>query len=129
MKGKHFRLDRQSGRLVAKQLRDQRQIEPLACTRRAGGDLRDQLVPQRAKIGAAERHRREPGKSDPVRAGIADEVGAVGALKLHGRASVEFRLVEMRKQPLDLGDDGDDAAELALQIPIRDCLRRATRSR
>ena len=68
MKGQHFRLDRQPRLLVAQKLRDQRQIEPLAGVGRSVGDLRDQFVPQRTKIGAAERHRRQPGESDPVRA-------------------------------------------------------------
>ena len=51
------------------------EIEPLAGPGRAVGDFRHQLVPQRTQIGAAKRHRREPGKSDPIRAGIAHEIG------------------------------------------------------
>ena len=86
MKGEHFRLNRHSGRLVAQQLGDQRQIEPLACAGGSGGDLRHQLVAQRPKIGPAERHRRQPGKSDPVRAGIADQVVPLGALRRHAEA-------------------------------------------
>ena len=68
MKGEHFRLDRQPGLLVAQQLRDQRQIEPVACAGGSVGDLGYQFVAQWTKIGSAERHRREPGKSDPIRA-------------------------------------------------------------
>ena len=74
MKGDHFRLDRQSRLLVAQQLRDQREIESLACPGRAAGDLRNQLIPQRTQIGAVKRHRREPGKSDSIRAGILHEI-------------------------------------------------------
>ena len=78
MEGNHFRLDRQSRLLVAQQLRDQREIEPLAGPGRAARDLRDQFIPQRTQIGAAKRHRREPGKSDSIRAGIMHEIGAGG---------------------------------------------------
>ena len=39
MKGEHFGLYSHSRRLVAQQLGDQRQIEPLAGARGSGGDL------------------------------------------------------------------------------------------
>jgi hypothetical protein len=86
MKGEHFRLNRDPGLPVAQQLRDQRKIESLACAGRPVGDLRDQLVPQWTKIGAAKRQRREPGKSDPIRARRA--TCPFGTFKLHGRAPI-----------------------------------------
>ncbi len=59
MKGEHFRLNGHSRLPVTQQLRDQRQIEPLARVGRAGGKLRNQFVAQWAKIGTFECHRRQ----------------------------------------------------------------------
>src|ERR1019366_9825066 len=85
MKGEHFGLNGNPGLLVAQQLRYQRQIEPLTRASGSAGDLRDQFVPQWTKIGPTKRHRREFGKSDPIRARIANQAGCFGALKLHGK--------------------------------------------
>ena len=75
MKGEHFGLDRHAGLLVAQKLRDQRQIEALACLRGAVGKLANQLVAQGAQVGPFERHRRQPGKADSIRARIARKAG------------------------------------------------------
>ena len=56
MRREDLLLDRKTRRLVAEQLRDQRQIEPLACLRGAVDQFGDQAVPQRTKIDAADRH-------------------------------------------------------------------------
>ena len=85
MKGQHFGLDGHARRLVAQKLRDQRQIERLARAGRAGGDHRHQFLLQRAQIDPAERHRRELGKSDAVRAGTRGKIGAGGTLTLQDR--------------------------------------------
>src|ERR1017187_7044559 len=91
MKGEHFGLNGNPGLLVAQQLRYQRQIEPLARASGSAGDLRYQFVPQWTKISPAKCHRREFGKSDPVRARIAKQAGCFCALKLHGKTPVTFR--------------------------------------
>ena len=64
-----------AGLFVAEKLRDQRQIEALAGLRGAVGNPADQLVAQGAQVGAFERHRRQPGKADSVRARIARKAG------------------------------------------------------
>ena len=66
MKREYFRLHRNSGLPVAQQLRYQRQIETFARAGRTPDDLRYQFVVQRTKIGAAKRHGRKPGESDPI---------------------------------------------------------------
>ena len=59
-------LDRETRRLVAQQLRDQRQIEPLARFDGAVDQLGDQGLPQRTKIDSGDRHFGEPGKADTI---------------------------------------------------------------
>jgi len=62
-------LDGKAGLLVAEQLRDQRQIEPLAGRRGAVKQLVDQRPPHRAKVPAVKRHLGEPGGADAIGAG------------------------------------------------------------
>ena len=86
MKGEHFRLNGNSGLFVPQELRDQRQVEPLACSGGAGGKLRNQFVAQGAKICTFEGHRRQSGKSDSLRAGIARKTGRRTVLNIHGKS-------------------------------------------
>ncbi len=118
MKGEHFRLNGHSRLPVTEELRDQRQIEPLARPGRAGGKLRNQFVPQRAKIGALERHRRQSGESDAVGARVARKTGRRAALRLHGNLR-QFRAVRTSEQLLELRNRGADIIKRALQIPAR----------
>ena len=83
MEGQHLGLDGKPGLLLAKQLRNEREVEPLARCRRPVGDLRDDLVAQRAQVGAAERHSRKPGKTYPVGPGIGRRIAACGTCNPH----------------------------------------------
>ncbi len=68
MEAEHFRLNGQARRFFAEQLRNQREIEPLARTGRSADHFRNQFVAQRTQIDTVERHRGQFGKSDSVRA-------------------------------------------------------------
>src|ERR1700681_4965474 len=83
MKGEYFRLNRESGLLVTQQLYYQRQIESVARAGCSSGDLRYQFIAQRTKIGAAERHRRKLGESDPVRAQCFGDSDPLLEVRLH----------------------------------------------
>ena len=62
-------LDRKSGRLVAEQLGDQRQIEPLPRIHGAIDQFCDQALPQRAKIVTSDLHPGQRGDTEAVHAG------------------------------------------------------------
>ena len=80
----------------------------------------DQLIPQWTQIHAAKRHCGEPGKSNSLRAGVARQTGfdalELQAVRTPPQTSAKSNPVAMRQQPLGLGDDGPDIAELALQV-------------
>jgi hypothetical protein len=71
MESEHFGLHGHSHRLVAEELRDQRQVEPLARPRVACGHFREQFIAQRPKVGPLEGHCYQPRDADSIRAGIA----------------------------------------------------------
>ena len=81
MRRKDIMLDRKTGLLVAQQLRDQRQIEPLARLDGAVDQLGDQLLPQRAKTDPCHCHFREPGhgRSRSAQSGRATPTDASAA--------------------------------------------------
>src|SRR5260370_28680329 len=85
MRGAHIARDCKPHVLIAQQLRDQRQVEPLAGIGRSAGDLRKQFVTQRAKIGSAERHRRQLGESDPIGAKRLGRSDRFVDIRLHSR--------------------------------------------
>ncbi len=126
MEGEHLGLDRKPALLFAEQLRDQRQIEPLACAGGAIGDLRDDLIAQWPKVNSLKRHRRQPGKADPIRKGRGHKT--CNHLPAHApwHASAKFSSVHVREQPLDPGNDRTDIGDLALYILPRDIPHRLT---
>ena len=79
----HLVLDGKAGRLVAEQLGDQRQVEPLARLRTAIEQLRDQLRPDRPKILAVEGHLREPRHADAIGAAGAGSLRQLEGPRVH----------------------------------------------
>ena len=109
-------LDRETGLLVAEQLRDQRQIEPLARLDGAVDQSGDQRLPQRAKIDPRHLHPGEPRHADAVCAAdrasrrrtvcISRRIGRQrGRGELRRDIAVEHRRADMIEPALEIGPD------------------------
>jgi hypothetical protein len=76
-------LNSEASLLVAKQLRDQRQVERLPCIGGAIEQFGDQLAPQRAQILSVKRHLGQLRHADAIRASVACSIGQIEKPSLH----------------------------------------------